>query len=95
MTLKNSHLIVGHVTPLTHQQDANQQQKLQSSSTQYTLSYTATVQYTLSYTATVQYTLSYTATKCEGLSTRNEIQPLFNLIKIGFLLQPTVKFGAR
>ena len=28
MTLKNSHLIVGHVTPPTHQQDANQQQKM-------------------------------------------------------------------
>ena len=30
MTLKNSHLIVGHVTPPTHQQDANQQQKNRS-----------------------------------------------------------------
>ena len=32
-------LIVGHVTPPTHQQDANQQQKLQSSSAQYNLSF--------------------------------------------------------
>ena len=32
-------LIVGHVTPPTHQQDANQQQKLQSLSAQYNLSF--------------------------------------------------------